>query len=173
MAAAESVRPPGVATGTGAAIAAAEAYRRTIGSFDNLLTWLGEDEWRRPVLRGLDIQFLIGHLIGVERQLHAAVGIASALATSTDHVASTQGDALAQVGPPPGGDPGGVAGSDRADVGVGRGCRHRRQPAPGQPARLHRFLGADARGTGIRDLDPLRRTSTGPPPLPTPPVCAS
>jgi uncharacterized protein (TIGR03083 family) len=101
LAAAEAARPPGVATGTGPPITAAEAYRRTTDSFDNLLTSLREDEWHRPALRDLDIQCLIGHLIGVERQLHAAVGIAAAVTTGRDHVASTQEDALSQVGRAP------------------------------------------------------------------------
>ena len=101
LAAAEAARSPGVATGTGAPITAAEAYRRATESFDHLLTSLRPDEWRRPVLRDLDIQCLVGHLIGVERQWHAAVGIGPAVAAGTDHVASTQDDALAQSGRPP------------------------------------------------------------------------
>lgn len=99
--AATAARPPGRATGTGAPIAASEAYRRTMESFDGVLSGLTDADWHRPVLRDLDIQGLVGHLIGVERQLHAAVGIGPAVAIGTDHVASTQADALAQAGRPP------------------------------------------------------------------------
>ncbi len=97
----QSARPPGVATGTGPPINAAEAYRRTVVSFDSLLSELTDAEWHQPVLRDLDTQGLVGHLIGVERHLHAAIGIGPDVATSTDHVASTQADALAQAGRPP------------------------------------------------------------------------
>jgi len=96
--AAITARPPGVATGTGPPITPIEAYLRTVSSLDALLSQLTDDEWHRPVLRDLDIQGLIGHLIGVEVQLHAAIGLGPPVATSPDHVASTQAEALAQAG---------------------------------------------------------------------------
>jgi uncharacterized protein (TIGR03083 family) len=99
--AATSARPPGRATGTEPPITAVEAYRRTMMSFDALLSELTDDEWHQAVLRDLDIQGLVGHLIGVERQLHGALGVGPETATSTDHVASTQAEAVAQSGRPP------------------------------------------------------------------------
>jgi uncharacterized protein (TIGR03083 family) len=99
--AAHAARRPGVATGTGPPITAAEAYRRSVVSLDSVLSELSAAEWHQSALRDLDIQGLVGHLIGVERQLLAAIGIAAEVATSTDHVASTQDAALAQAGRPP------------------------------------------------------------------------
>lgn len=99
--AATSARPPGVAAGTAKPITAAEAYRRTMVSFDQVLSGLRDDQWHAPALRGLDVQGLVGHLIGVERMLHEAVGIGPALGRSGDHVTSTQPDALAQAGRAP------------------------------------------------------------------------
>jgi uncharacterized protein (TIGR03083 family) len=96
-----SARPPGVAVGTGPAITPVEAYRRTMLSFDSVLSQLSDDEWHLHVLRDLDIQGLVGHLIGVERQLHQALGFGPEVATSDDHVASSQADAMAQAGRPP------------------------------------------------------------------------
>lgn len=96
--AAASARAAGLAVGTGPAISSVEAYRRTMVSFNSVLAALTDAEWHRHVLRDLDIQGLVGHLIGVERQLHAALGISPAVETSSDHVASTQGEAEAQIG---------------------------------------------------------------------------
>jgi uncharacterized protein (TIGR03083 family) len=83
-------------------ISAAEAYRRAVSAFDAVLGLLGDDDWRTPVLRGLDIQGLAGHLIGVEDDLHRALdgdpGVADA-----GHVESTQAAALGQAGRPPAG----------------------------------------------------------------------
>ncbi|MDQ1359012.1 MAG: hypothetical protein QOJ52_1979 [Acidimicrobiaceae bacterium] len=98
--AAEAGRPPGLAAGTDTAITPIEAYRRTMVSFDSVLSDLSEAEWHTPVLRDLDIQGLVGHLIGVERQLHAALGIGPDMVTDADHVESTQADAHAQTGRP-------------------------------------------------------------------------
>ncbi len=96
--AAEMARAPGMALGTGPSITSVEAYRRTMVSFSSVLAALTDNEWHRHVLRNLDIQGLVGHLIGVERQLHAALGIAPVVEMGSDHVASTQGDAEAQIG---------------------------------------------------------------------------
>lgn len=99
--AAVSARRPGRNIGTGDPITAVEAYRRTMVSFDAVLSELTDAEWHLPVIRDLDIQGLVGHLIGVERQLHSALGIEPLVAIGTDHVTSTQPDALAQAGRPP------------------------------------------------------------------------
>jgi len=99
--AAMSARRPGRDIGSGTPITAVEAYRRTMASFDLVLSELTDAEWRVHVLRDLDIQGLVGHLIGVERQLHGALGLEPGVAIGTDHVASTQADALAQAGRAP------------------------------------------------------------------------
>ncbi|HEX3424602.1 MAG TPA: maleylpyruvate isomerase N-terminal domain-containing protein, partial [Acidimicrobiales bacterium] len=94
-------RPAGAHVAAGPAIGPVEAYRRTMESFDSVLAALTDGEWHLHVLRDLDTQGLVGHLIGVERQLHSALGVGPPITFSTDHVASTQADALAQRGRTP------------------------------------------------------------------------
>ena len=81
-------------------ISATEAYRRAARAFDAALCLLGEDDWRTPVLRDLDIQGLVGHLIGVEDDLHRALDGDPEVADA-GHVESTQATALDQAGRPP------------------------------------------------------------------------
>jgi len=82
------LRPPGRATPEPAPIAPPEAFRRAVDA-----------QWRRPALRGLDVQGLIGHLIGVEGHVQRAVAGDRTLA-GADHVASTQPSADGQSGLP-------------------------------------------------------------------------
>ena len=81
-------------------ISPAEAFSRAADAFYGLLCALGDADWRIPVLRGLDVQCLVGHLIGVEddvrRCLSGDPGVAEA-----DHVESTQPAATRQAGRPP------------------------------------------------------------------------
>jgi uncharacterized protein (TIGR03083 family) len=98
-------RPAGRPTPPVAAISPVEALDRQVTAFDSLLDSLERDEWSRPVLRDLDIQGLVGHLIGVEtefqRSLERAVrgGAAGEHGPGArDHVASTQRFAVAQSG---------------------------------------------------------------------------
>ncbi len=58
---------------------------------------MDETQWHTPALRGLDVQGLIGHLIGVENDVERALRGDSG-AASADHVASTQATAEAQHG---------------------------------------------------------------------------
>lgn len=89
------LRPAGRATPEPEPISAVEAVRRTSESLAELLDGLDDAQWRRPVLRGLDVQGLIGHLIGVEQHVEQAVAGDESVARA-DHVASTQASALAQ-----------------------------------------------------------------------------
>ncbi|MDP9075300.1 MAG: maleylpyruvate isomerase family mycothiol-dependent enzyme [Actinomycetota bacterium] len=101
MAAAEVMRGAGHPFDPPPAISAIEAYRRTVEAFHTLLAELGDDEWRLPVLRGLDIQGLVGHLIGVERAFQVTLGIEPTAIDLADHVGGTQPDADAQHGRAP------------------------------------------------------------------------
>lgn len=78
-----------------------EALSRAGEAFGGVLGELSDDQWLLPVLRGLDIQGLVGHLIGVERDvqrsLHGDPQVADA-----DHVASTQSAAEDHHGEAPG-----------------------------------------------------------------------
>jgi uncharacterized protein (TIGR03083 family) len=81
-------------------IAASEAYSRAAEAFYATLCSLGEDDWRTPVLRDLDVQGLVGHLIGVEDDVRRCLSGDPAVADA-DHVESTQAAATAQAGQPP------------------------------------------------------------------------
>ena len=81
-------------------ISAAEAYRRAAGAFYEVLCFLGDHDWRTPVLRGLDVQGLVGHLIGVEDDVRRCLSGAPEVADAS-HVESTQAAAIGQAGRPP------------------------------------------------------------------------
>jgi uncharacterized protein (TIGR03083 family) len=100
LAAAEARRPAGRPVEVPPVITSLEGYRRTVESFDALLADLTQEEWRLPVLRDLDVQGLVGHLIGVERAFQAVLGM-EPVSGATDHVVATQPDADAQRGRPP------------------------------------------------------------------------
>jgi uncharacterized protein (TIGR03083 family) len=83
-------------------ISATEAYSRASSAFCAALYLLTDDDWRTPVLRDLDIQGLVGHLIGVEDDMHRALAGNPEVAGAR-HVESTQAAAIEQVGRPPAG----------------------------------------------------------------------
>ena len=78
-------------------ISGAEAFGRAADAFCRLLSSLGEEDWKKPVLRDLDIQGLVGHLIGVEDDVHRGLAGDPAVADA-GHVESTQGAAVRQAG---------------------------------------------------------------------------
>ncbi len=84
-----------------APISPVEAFRRAVASVDRLLTALGPEDWHRPALRGLDVQALVGHLTGVERDFQAALQSPDGAPGDADHVLSTDPVAMAQRGRPP------------------------------------------------------------------------
>jgi uncharacterized protein (TIGR03083 family) len=99
IAASLQAREPGHSTPDVAEISPAEAFGRAADALHGLLCALADDDWREPVLRGLDVQGLVGHLIGVENDVHRCVsgdpGVIDA-----DHVESTQPAAARQAGRP-------------------------------------------------------------------------
>jgi uncharacterized protein (TIGR03083 family) len=99
LAASRQVRPTGDPTPTVAEISPTEGLRRAADSLHGLLCTLTDDEWRTPVLRDLDVQGLIGHLTGVEDDTRRSV-LGDPAVGDIDHVASTQAQALLQVGRP-------------------------------------------------------------------------
>ena len=78
-------------------ISGAEAFGRAADAFCRLLSSLGEEDWKKPVLRDLDIQGLVGHLIGVEDDVQRGLAGDPAVADA-GHVESTQGAAVRQAG---------------------------------------------------------------------------
>ena len=77
-------------------ISGAEAFGRAAGAFDRLLCALDEEDWTKPALRGLDVQGLVGHLIGVEDDVQRGMAGDPAVAGAS-HVESTQGAAVRQA----------------------------------------------------------------------------
>ena len=97
LAASWSARPAGRPEPEAPEISPAEAFRRAAGALDDLLGALGDDDWSRPVLRDLDVQGLVGHLIGVEEDVHRCLSGDPGVA-DTDHVEATQRAAARQAG---------------------------------------------------------------------------
>jgi uncharacterized protein (TIGR03083 family) len=95
LAAAADVRPPGSAVDAPHWISGTDVFRRAVMSLDALLATLSPDEWARPALRDLDVQGLIGHLVGVEEAFAAVLRGADDIA---DHVRDTQAAAQRQHG---------------------------------------------------------------------------
>lgn len=81
-------------------IGAAEAFSRAASAFYATLCLLSDDDWRIPVLRDLDVQGLVGHLIGVEHDVHRALKGDPEVAGAS-HVESTQAAAVRQDGRAP------------------------------------------------------------------------
>jgi uncharacterized protein (TIGR03083 family) len=99
MAASLRARPAGRAFPAVPVISPAEAFSRAADAFYGLLCTLDERDWRLHVLRDLDVQGLVGHLIGVEDDVQRALSGAPAL-TQADHVRSTQPAAEREAGRP-------------------------------------------------------------------------
>lgn len=81
-------------------IPAEEAFSRSADEFYTVLRGLDDGDWTRPALRGLDVQGLVGHLIGVENDVHRCLAGDPDVA-SVSHVESTQAAAIGQAGRPP------------------------------------------------------------------------
>jgi uncharacterized protein (TIGR03083 family) len=81
-------------------ITPAEAFSRAADAFYGMLCALEPEDWRRPALRGLDVQGLVGHLTGVEEDVHRCLAGDLQVAQAS-HVGSTQAAADRQAGRPP------------------------------------------------------------------------
>jgi uncharacterized protein (TIGR03083 family) len=100
LAASQQARPAGRFAPAVPDITPIEAFARAAAAFDAVLVSLDESAWSLPVLRDLDVQALVGHLIGVEADVRRSLAGDPAVA-DVDHVDSTQADADAQTGQPP------------------------------------------------------------------------
>lgn len=81
-------------------ISPAEAFIRMADAFHVTLGLLNAGQWGAPALRGLDVQGLVGHLIGVEEDMHRCLAGDPEVAVAS-HVGSTQPAADRQAGRPP------------------------------------------------------------------------
>ncbi len=77
-------------------ISGAEAFGRAADAFYGLLCALGEQDWTKQALRGLDVQGLVGHLTGVEEDVQRGVAGDPDVAFAS-HVESTQPAAVRQA----------------------------------------------------------------------------
>lgn len=83
-----------------AEISPIEAFSRTVDAFHATLGLLSDGQWEAPALRELDVQGLVGHLIGVEEDVHRCLTGDPEVAEAS-HVGSTQPAADRQAGRPP------------------------------------------------------------------------
>lgn len=77
-------------------ISPAEAFGRAADALYGMLGVLQAEDWRRPALRDLDVQGLVGHLTGVEEDVHRGLAGDPQVATAR-HVDSTQAAADRQA----------------------------------------------------------------------------
>jgi uncharacterized protein (TIGR03083 family) len=100
LAAADRARPQGQAVPDVGRDTPTEAFGHAADALYDTLHALDIEHWRLPVLRDLDVQGLIGHLIGVEHDLQRCMA-GDPEVGNADHVSSTQPAALSQAGRPP------------------------------------------------------------------------
>jgi uncharacterized protein (TIGR03083 family) len=97
IAASRRARSAGTSLPEAPEITPGEAFSRAADAFSDLLDGLASSDWHRPALRGLDVQELVGHLIGVEHDMHRCLTGDPEVA-GTDHVQATQPAAVRQAG---------------------------------------------------------------------------
>ncbi|HEX5190352.1 MAG TPA: maleylpyruvate isomerase family mycothiol-dependent enzyme [Streptosporangiaceae bacterium] len=97
MAASHQVRQPGLAVPDVGEDSPVEAFANAADAFWQMLGSLAPSHWHVPVLRDLDVQGLVGHLTGVERDVQRSIA-GDPDVGSADHVQSTQPFALEQAG---------------------------------------------------------------------------
>ncbi len=100
LATAVASRAPGRAVPAAEHITGADAFRRAVDSLDAVLGALDPEDWARPTIRDLDVQGLVGHLIGVETAFLASLR-GEPTDAAVDHIESTQPAARAQAGRAP------------------------------------------------------------------------
>jgi uncharacterized protein (TIGR03083 family) len=100
LATAMSARAPGLPVDPQEPISGLETLRRLTARLSELLAALPASAWELRTVRELDVQGLVGHLIGVEHAF-AATLLGDESAADADHVESTQPSALRQQGRTP------------------------------------------------------------------------
>ena len=78
-----------------------QAFACAVDSLDEVLGTLEIEDWHRVALRGLDVQGLVGHLIGVERGFAHALQADDDHHAHDDHIETTQPFAAQQRGRAP------------------------------------------------------------------------
>ena len=93
-------RRPGFPVADAEPVTGLDVFVRITERFEALLADLSAEDWRAPSIRGLDVQQLVGHLIGVEAAFGEAVQ-GSRSPADVGHVESTQAAASTQTGRDP------------------------------------------------------------------------
>ena len=73
MTASHQTRPPGRTVPEVVEDSPIEAFAHAAEAFSEMLGSLTAADWHLPVLRDLDVQGLVGHLTGVERDVHSGM----------------------------------------------------------------------------------------------------
>ena len=81
-------------------ISPAEAFSRAADAFYGMLCALRDDAWHLPVVNQFDVQGLVGHLIGVELDVHRSIA-GDPDVRDLDHVESTRSTAATHAGQRP------------------------------------------------------------------------
>lgn len=100
LAASLVARAAGRSEPAAAEISPAEAFSRAADALYGMLGALREEDWHRSALRGLTAQGLVGHLTGVEEDVHRCLAGDPEVAQAS-HVVSTQTAADRQAGRSP------------------------------------------------------------------------
>jgi uncharacterized protein (TIGR03083 family) len=100
LAATRQAREPGQAMPDVGQDTPIQAFSHAADALYQTLHALSEEHWHQAVLRDLDVQGLIGHLIGVEHDVQRCMA-GDPEVGNADHVTSTQPTALSQAGRPP------------------------------------------------------------------------
>jgi len=90
-------RPAGKTVPEVGEISPVEAFSRAAEALYQTLRALPEYDWRRPAIRELDVQRLVGHLTGVEHDVQQALS-GDQTVGQAEHVQSTQAAADRQAG---------------------------------------------------------------------------
>jgi uncharacterized protein (TIGR03083 family) len=93
-----SERAPGRPLNEPEWVPARDVFSWSVRAFANLLQDLSGHEWTKPTIRGLDVQGLVGHLVGVEHDFQRALHSSSdSVVASASHVDSTEPFVAAQA----------------------------------------------------------------------------
>lgn len=78
------------------------AFGRAVDDVRHTLELLVAEHWSRPVVNGLTVGELVGHLIGTQLVMAAELGLGPSISDSDDHLESTRPSIRAAAGSTPG-----------------------------------------------------------------------
>ena len=144
-----------------------EAFGRAASAFDATLCLLSDDDWGTPVLRGLDVQGLVGHLIGVEDDVQRALAGDPEVAGATTSSPPSPRPAARPAGRPAGPGPTGAPRSTAPSTWSRPADSGPRSPCTACGCRCARCWSSGPSSCG-RTRTTSGRRSAGPPSVPDP-----